>query len=237
MTNELVQVIEGSGLEVATANYIKEQFIPFFDKAIEWRQKAEALVVTDISQTREMKMAREARLALKEIRVSADKTRKQLKEDSLRYGKAVQGVYNLIEYLIAPIEKHLQEQEDFVVIQDVKRKAEIKASREVELQPFAEFVPFGLNLGEMSEEDYVKTLNGAKLQLQAKIEADQKAAESKAKLAANKEASADILAPIKAAKKLGDFGKWLNTAGNPFRKQHFNKKYTVEAVNEFLQTL
>ena len=44
-----------------TANYIKEQFIPFFDKAIEWRQKAEALVVTDISQTREMKMAREAR--------------------------------------------------------------------------------------------------------------------------------------------------------------------------------
>lgn len=175
MTNELVQVIEGSGLEVATANYIKEQFIPFFDKAIEWRQKAEALVVTDISQTREMKMAREARLALKEIRVSADKTRKQLKEDSLRYGKAVQGVYNLIEYLIAPIEKHLQEQEDFVVIQDVKRKAEIKASREVELQPFAEFVPFGLNLGEMSEEDYVKTLNGAKLQLQAKIEAEQKA--------------------------------------------------------------
>ena len=175
MTNELVQVIEGSGLEVATANYIKEQFIPFFDKAIEWRQKAEALVVTDISQTREMKMAREARLALKEIRVSADKTRKQLKEDSLRYGKAVQGVYNLIEYLIAPIEKHLQEQEDFVVIQEVKRKAEIKASREVELQPFAEFVPFGLNLGEMSEEDYVKTLNGAKLQLQAKIEAEQKA--------------------------------------------------------------
>ena len=73
--------------------------------------------------------------------------------------------------------------------------------------------------------------------LKEEVKADQKAAESKAKLAANKEASADILAPIKAAKKLGDFGKWLNTAGNPFRKQHFNKKYTVEAVNEFLQTL
>ena len=73
--------------------------------------------------------------------------------------------------------------------------------------------------------------------LKEAVKADQKAAESKAKLAANKEASADILAPIKTAKKLGDFGKWLNTAGNPFRKQHFNKKYTVEAVNAFLATL
>lgn len=73
--------------------------------------------------------------------------------------------------------------------------------------------------------------------LKEEVKADQKKAESKVKLAANKDASADILAPIKSLKKLGDFGKWLNTAGNPFRKQHFNKRYTVEAVNEFLQTI
>lgn len=73
--------------------------------------------------------------------------------------------------------------------------------------------------------------------LKEEVKADQKEAASKAKLAANKEASADILAPIKEMRKLGDFGKWLNTAGNPFRKQHFNKKYTIEAVNEFLATL
>lgn len=73
--------------------------------------------------------------------------------------------------------------------------------------------------------------------LNEEVKADQKAAESKAKLAANKEASSDILAPIKELRKLGEFGKWLNTSGNPFRKQHFNKKYTAEAVNEFLATL
>ena len=61
--------------------------------------------------------------------------------------------------------------------------------------------------------------------------------ESKAKKTANKEASADVLAPIKEMRKLGEFGKWLNTSGNPFRKQHFNKKYTQDAVNGFLQTL
>lgn len=73
--------------------------------------------------------------------------------------------------------------------------------------------------------------------LTEEVKADRKSAESKAKLAANKEASADILAPIKELRKLGEFGKWLNTPGNPFRKQHFNKKYTSQAVNEFLKTI
>lgn len=73
--------------------------------------------------------------------------------------------------------------------------------------------------------------------LNDEVKKDQKALESKAKLQANKEASADILAPIKEMKKIGEFGKWLNTSSNPFRKQHFTKKYTIESVNAFLSTL
>jgi hypothetical protein len=73
--------------------------------------------------------------------------------------------------------------------------------------------------------------------LNEEVKADQKADERKAKLTANKEASSDILSPIKGLKKLGDFGKWLNTAGNDFRKEHFSKKYTQESVNAFLATI
>ena len=69
------------------------------------------------------------------------------------------------------------------------------------------------------------------------VKLDQKDAESKAKKSSNKSASAEVLEPIKAMKKLGDFGKWLNTSGNEFRKQHFNKKYTDKAVNAFLATI
>jgi hypothetical protein len=65
----------------------------------------------------------------------------------------------------------------------------------------------------------------------------QKNNESKAKLQANKDASADVLAPIKELRKLGEFGKWLNTSKNPFRKEHFNKKYTQASINAFLNTL
>ena len=70
--------------------------------------------------------------------------------------------------------------------------------------------------------------------LKEEVLADQKSDARKAKLSSNKEASADILAPIKSLKKIGEFGKWLNTSGNPFRKEHFSKKYTVESVNAFL---
>lgn len=73
--------------------------------------------------------------------------------------------------------------------------------------------------------------------LTEEVKKDQKNEDRKAKLTANKEASADILAPIKSIRKLGEFGKWLNTSGNKYRKQHFNKKYTVESVNEFLETI
>lgn len=70
--------------------------------------------------------------------------------------------------------------------------------------------------------------------LTEEVKSDQKIEERKQKLAANKEASADILAPIKSAKKIGEFGKWLNTPNNKFRKEHFSKKYTQASVNAFL---
>ena len=69
------------------------------------------------------------------------------------------------------------------------------------------------------------------------VKSDKKQEESKNKLKANKEASSDILEPIKKLRKIGEFGKWLNNSKNPYRKEHFNKKYTIESVTEFLNTL
>lgn len=177
--NELVQVITESGVEESTALTLQNSFLPFFEKAKEWKEKAESLVVTDVSQTREMKMAREARLALADIRIDADKKRKALKEDSLRYGKAVQGVYNVIEFLIKPIESHLLDQEKFAERQEEKRKAALKAERDAELLPYIEFVPYQVDLGELSDEGWQKLLSGVKLQAQAKIDAEKKAEEER----------------------------------------------------------
>lgn len=155
------------GLEKETSTNIIDKFAPLFAKANEWKAKAEALVVTDVTQVREMQEARVARLALKDIRVAADKERKALKEDSLRYGKAVQGVYNVIEFLIAPIEEHLQNQEDFAKVQAAKQIALLQEQRALIVEPLQEFIPYGLNLGAMLEDDFNKLVNGAKLQKEA----------------------------------------------------------------------
>lgn len=178
-TNELIKAADAFSMEAQTANILKEKFLPFFDKATEWKNKAATLVVTDISQVNEMRLARQARLALKDIRVNAEKTRKELKEDSLRYGKAVQGMYNVIEFLIVPIENHLEKQENFAAIKEAERKAELKEARGAALLLYSEFVPFGIDLGAMKDEDYLKTFEGARLQFEAKEKAELEAKEAR----------------------------------------------------------
>lgn len=189
--SELVQLIETSSLEEQTAVMLREKFLPFYNQATEWKEKALALVVTDINQTDEMKQAREARLLLKDIRVDADKLRKELKEDSLRYGKAVQGIYNFIENLITPIEEHLLKQEKFVEIEEIRIKRELCDKRITELKPYEEFVPLGIDFGNMIEEDYQKFLNGVKLQLKDKIEQEKKEEQEKTELEQRKKKHID----------------------------------------------
>jgi len=70
--------------------------------------------------------------------------------------------------------------------------------------------------------------------LKEEVKQDAKDYASKAKKDSNKEASFDILSPIKNCKRIVEFGKWLNTSGNQFRKEHFSKKYTQASVNAFL---
>jgi len=172
------QAIKINNLEPETAAMLKAAFLPFYEKAKEWQETASSLVVTDETQTDLMLQARTARLALKDIRVQADKARKNLKEDSLRYGKAVQGLYNLIEELICPIESHLEKQEKFIEIQEANQRAILVKQRAKELEPFQEFVPY-TDLGQLSEEGFQKLLTGCRLQAEAKIKREEEEAAEK----------------------------------------------------------
>lgn len=173
--NQLVKVIEESGLDKTKGQILLDNFSNYFEIAAKWEQTAAALVITDVSQTAEMKMAREGRLFLKEKRVAVEKTRKTLKDSSLREGQTIDAIAKILTNLILPIEESLEDKEKFVEIQAAKQRAELKAAREIELSPFAEFVPAGLDLGTMTGENYAIILSGAKLQLQQKHDAEAKA--------------------------------------------------------------
>jgi len=176
--SQLVTIVESSGLEPESANGLKLAFAPLFEQAEHWRQQVATIKVTDVSQVREMKLARESRLALREIRIKADKTRKALKEDSLRRGKAIDGCYNVLEFLITPLEKALLDQEQFAERKEAARKAAIKAEREAAMLPYSPDLA-AFNFEEMAEATFAALLAQTKAAHEAKIEAARKAEEDR----------------------------------------------------------
>lgn len=136
MADQLTAMVECSGLTPAKAQVILDTFRDYFALAADWEQKAKSIVVTRADQTAEMAMARQGRLFLKEKRLTIEKTRKDLKEQSLREGKAIDGIANVLKSLIVPLEEYLERQEKYVELkaaaEEAARRAEIEARMEQE---------------------------------------------------------------------------------------------------------
>jgi len=160
--NEITQLADASGLEKTTAMMLKEEFSPLFDAADKWAKNARSIVVTDVTQTREMKLARESRLALRDIRLKAEKRKTILKADALSYGKAVQGMYNVILALVEPLERHLEEQENFAEVQAAKEKAEKLVVRRERMNPYFGYWDEDVDLSAFSDERFEKYVADAK---------------------------------------------------------------------------
>jgi len=159
LNTEIARITDAAGLnglEEQTKQTIIARFVQFMEQIAEWEVKAKTLVVTDVTQVDLMKQAREGRLIVKNIRVGADHVRKDLKEDSLNYGRAVQGVYNAIEQRLSPIEDHLMKQEKFAEYAERDRLNALRMARQEELNDFQEYVPLSLDLATLTEEEYVK---------------------------------------------------------------------------------
>lgn len=166
------------GLDLTAKNSLEVAFRGFFATAGEWKEKAEAIT--------EPKAARAARLELKNLRVSAEKTRKTLKEDSLRMGKAIDGANNILLALIVPIEKSL---DDIEKAEERRIAAEVEKLREerAEILDQLGHVSHGINLGAMSEDNWTEYLQQAKGVYEVRQAREQKAREE-AEALAKKEA-------------------------------------------------
>ena len=118
LVNPVVVAIDAENLEPETSLSLRNNFAPFFERTQEWRDKANAIVVTDATDKESMLRARALRLEIREVRVNTENTRKRLKEDSLRKGKIIDKVAGIIKDALEPIEEQLQSQEDFAKIQE-----------------------------------------------------------------------------------------------------------------------
>jgi hypothetical protein len=168
----LVNIINTSGLEKTKAEYILEKFQDYFKIASQWEAEAKKIVVVSADQIQEMQKARKGRLLLKGKRGDIERTRKELKEQSLREGKAIDGIANVLKSLIEPIEEYLDSQERFIELQEDKIKEDRKSIRMTELLPFGLDLTF-YDLKNMSEEHYQTLLTGQKLALQQKLQLEE----------------------------------------------------------------
>lgn len=129
---QILKITETGELEKSYAEY----FEPFRKQAEEWKGKADQIKVTDGSQTDLMKAAKEARLALRDIRVAGQEKHDELKERALREGQAIDRVWRDIKGLIEPIEEQLKEQEKFVEKQEEARRVKLFNERLAILKPY-----------------------------------------------------------------------------------------------------
>ena len=169
MSTELAKIIQNSDLAEPKAKALAESFGGFFAEAAEAIIVAKAIEVTDVSQVGAMKAAFKARQTLKTIRTTADKTRKALKEESLREGRAIQDVYNLLESIVEPEEKRLKDAEDFAVNKEAERVRLLVSDRTARLLA-VQADPTLYKLAEMEEAAFSNVLATATAEHAARLE-------------------------------------------------------------------
>jgi hypothetical protein len=167
-----------------TAKPLAEVFQPYDLVLSTWKEKADALKVTSVHQVEAMKLARQARLEIKEARVAMEKTRKSMVEGLKKRTGAIDEVARAIRLKMELYEEELRESEEFAERKAIQDKAELKKERELELQPFMES-PIAIDLSELADADYARVLADARLMHQhraerAKAEAEAAAAKAEA---------------------------------------------------------
>jgi colicin import membrane protein len=193
-SKELAVIVENSGVDKTKAQTVLGEFTEFFNQASEWETKTKGLVITDVSQTKEMALAREGRLQLKGIRVEAEKTKKKLKEGILVEGRFIDAIYNLIVGCTQPLENALLEKEKFAERIEEARIAKLKADRLEALAPYEVDTSY-FDVSVMPEEAFQKTLAQGKREYEARVEAAKKA---EADRIAREQAEADERARVRA---------------------------------------
>lgn len=167
--NKLQVILTEQNVAKENAEMLLKAFGAPFEDAGKILDEHKTIIVTKEDQFSLMAEARTKRLALKDIRVSVEKKRKELKEDSLRTGKAIDSVAKFVKEIIRPAEEYLEQQEKFGEIKAAERAAKVKADRVEKLMQYTDDLSL-YNIDDMSSEQFDNLL----AQLRAAYEAEAK---------------------------------------------------------------
>lgn len=145
------------------------------------------LIINGLEDKEGFDKVHEARMKVKGIRINVEKRRVELKEDSLKYGRAVDAEAKRITALLSPIEAHLEAEEKRITEEKERIKEEEKRKEREKMEDRVRklaaynsriFTPL---LEKMTDEEFEKELAIAKENFEkeqarlAKIEEEKKA--------------------------------------------------------------
>lgn len=166
MSKLLVRLFEGSVVEEQKQHQVATALGSFFAEAEKWQSKINEIVVTSPDQVEEMKLAREGRLVLKNMRLDAEKVIKAKREEL----KVAMSAYTLedklwlragqmMEETFKTLEGNLEEKEKFAERWEAAQKENLRLARLAELNALG-YEESGIFLAEMDEDTYVALRDG-----------------------------------------------------------------------------
>ena len=231
MSTEAVTLKQApTSLELEIRSYFQE----FESQTNEWLSRATAIQVTDANQKDLMKQARDARLALKQIRIQIEGKRKSLKEESLKTGQIIDKTAKALTGMIEPIEEILQGHEDFVKKQKEKEREELYKKRLKIAAPLIGAACEQMALADMDEDVFETMIDGYKLAKAEKDKRDKELADLKLKADADAKALQESNAKELEALRLSnqaqqdELKKFQEQEADKKKKEEEDKKATAK---------
>lgn len=167
----------------------------------ELSKQYDEIIRMDIEDPKTAKLAKELRIMIRDNRTKGIQIwHKTTKDYFLKGGQFVDAikakevvVNERMEEALEKIEKHAQ-------IKLERERQELREKRTAELTEYKEFVPMGIDLGTMTEPEYMKVFNGAKLQFdfyKQQKEAEERERKEQEEKKAAKDARIKKLLPFK----------------------------------------
>ena len=190
MDNKLIPVklqekLPAYRVDPAEAQALLVEYGAPFTEAGEILAIYETIKVKDEGDKASMKLARDYRLKVRQVRIGVENKRKQLKEDINKRANAIDGVARFVKEVLAPAEEYLQSQEDYAKLLAAKRAADRLAKRIETLSPLTNNTSV-YDLESLDDDDFNALVERLTRERDERI-----AAEAKAKAGAEARAEAE----------------------------------------------
>lgn len=167
-----------AGIALEGVATLRAAFAPHFQELEALTEQARAV------KNDEPAAARRVRLAIRAVRIAAEKTHEGQKADILRHGRAVDGVRAVLLHQAEPLEELLGAIEKAEEVREAKRKADLRTKRAELLSPYVD--PETMAAIDLTMADGLwtavfagfKVAHEARVAAEAKAQADKVAAEA-----------------------------------------------------------